>query len=118
MSGRWGPSLADRSRAAPVPSPAPAPDSRQGGAPALTGRPDGQDADLARPRPVTQRHCWVTGLPDHPGRWAGLLAEWRHAHSGWEGRVTVAVTRDGRCVLVEAWLAAAQLEPAGRRSRE
>jgi len=30
-----------------------------------------------RPRPVLTRHCWVTGLPEYPGRWAGLLAEWR-----------------------------------------
>jgi hypothetical protein len=36
------------------------------------------DSELAalrdRPRPVLTRHCWVSGLPECPGRWAGLLA--------------------------------------------
>jgi len=39
----------------------------------------GADPELAalqdRPRPVLTRHCWVTGLPDCPGRWAGGLQD-------------------------------------------
>ena len=74
------------------------------------------DPDLAglqgRPRPVLTRHCWVTGLPDCPGRWAGLLAEWRQdtdTGGGWQGRVVYAVDDGMATVMVEAWLPARHL---------
>ena len=76
------------------------------------------DPDLAdlqdRPRPVLTRHCWVTGLPDCPGRWAGLLAEWRQNNDagGWHGRVVYAVDDGAATVMVEAWVSARYLQPA------
>ncbi len=79
----------------------------------------GADPELAalrdRPRPVLTRHCWVTGLPDCPGRWAGLLAEWRQdrAAGGWQGRVVYAVDDGAATVIVEAWVPARHLQPAG-----
>ncbi len=56
------------------------------------------------------RHCWVRDPPDAPGRWPGLLVEWRHREGGWQGRVAYTVTGDNGPVLLEAWLPAAQLE--------
>jgi len=78
----------------------------------------GADPELAalrdRPRPVLTRHCWVTGLPDCPGCWAGLLAEWRQdrAAGGWQGRVVYAVDDGAATVIVEAWVHARHLQPA------
>jgi len=77
------------------------------------------DPELAalqdRPRPVLTRHCWVTGLSECPGRWAGLLAEWRQDtdDGGWQGRVVYAVDDGAATVIVEAWLPAGHLQPAG-----
>lgn len=62
------------------------------------------------------RHCWVTGLPGQPQRCAGLLAQWRRdGQAGfWQGRVVYAVDDDtGQAVLVEAWVPAEHLHPAG-----
>ncbi len=67
--------------------------------------------DPARPRPVSTRHCWVSGLPQ-PGRHAGLLVEWRRGpDQQWLARVVYAVMDDGSPVLIEAWLPAAHLTP-------
>lgn len=75
--------------------------------------------DHERVRPVVRRHCWVDGLPQAPGRWPGLLVEWRQASeddsrlSGWSGRVVYAVEHTpGYTVLIEAWVAAEHLQPA------
>lgn len=68
-----------------------------------------------RARPVVRRHCWVHGLQDAPGRWPGLLVEWRQAPDGrgWDGRVVYVVSPGtNTAVVVEAWLAAAHLSPA------
>ena len=76
------------------------------------------DPDLTalqnRPRPVLTRHCWVTDLPDRPGRWAGLLVEWRQdtGAGGWQGRVVHAVDDGMATVMVEAWVHARHLQPA------
>lgn len=105
MGRRRGPTLAERtaglaSRDAPAHATA---DGSDGDA------PDG-DGD-GRVRPVATRHCWVTGLPERPGRWAGLLAEWRLSAGGWQGRVVYAVDDGGATVLLEAWLPARHLQP-------
>jgi len=77
------------------------------------------DRDLAalrdRPRPILTRHCWVTGLPECPGRWAELLAGWRQDREagGWQGRVVYAVDDGAATVIVEAWVPARHLQPAG-----
>lgn len=90
MTRRGAPSLAERV-GAPVAEPPP---------------------EVDRPRPVTQRHCWVQGVDEAPGRWPALLVEWRRGEVVWEGRVVYAVPREGQTVLVEAWLQADQLVPA------
>lgn len=67
-----------------------------------------------RVRPVVTRHCWVSGLPDRPGGWPGLLVEWRQeTGSGqWFGRVMYVVDDNGRGVLIETWVVAGHLSPA------
>jgi hypothetical protein len=58
------------------------------------------------------RHCWVSGLPDHPGRWPGLLLEWRKVTASvWQGRVVYAVDDGRQTILVQEWLSGACLEP-------
>jgi hypothetical protein len=62
-------------------------------------------------QPTVRRHCWVVDAPGHPGRYPGLLAEWRRAGRDWEGRVVYALDEpDGGCRLVERWLSARCLE--------
>ena len=64
------------------------------------------------PRPTAARHCWVSGLADHPGRWPGLVLEWRKiTPSVWQGRVVYAVHDGRQPILVEAWLSGSCLEP-------
>ena len=107
MSRGRGPTLAQRSAA-----------SAAGTAPTAPAAEVVADPELAalqgRPRPVLTRHCWVTGLPDCPGRWAGLVAEWRQdSHAGgWQGRVVYAVDEGAATVMVEAWVHARHLHPA------
>lgn len=78
-------------------------------------KPDGEHpTSRDRPRLVLTRHCWVTDLPEHPGRWAGLVAEWRQDGSigGWLGRVIYAVDEGDATVIIEAWVTADHLHPA------
>jgi hypothetical protein len=59
------------------------------------------------------QHCWVVDAPTSPGRWPGLLTEWRRDGAGrWEGRVVWAVEDDGGAVLIEAWVQAGYLSVA------
>lgn len=55
-----------------------------------------------------------SGLVDCPGRWAGLLTEWRREqdYGRWAGRVVYVVDDAGQVVLVEAWIYAEHLSPA------
>jgi hypothetical protein len=54
------------------------------------------------------RHCWVVDAPGHPGRWPGLLLEWRREEDGWIGRVAYAIPDLDHpgARMVERWLAA------------
>jgi hypothetical protein len=47
-----------------------------------------------------------------PGRWPGVLLEWRLEPSGWMGRVALAVPDEDGTLLIEAWVPATQLRPA------
>ena len=61
----------------------------------------------------TARHCWVVDSPGHPGRFPGLLVEWRRSAGGWEGRAVYAIDEPaGSTRLIERWLPAACLEAA------
>ena len=95
---RGRPSLAERSRASlPVA--------------AATGTPTGTPTSAAAL--PSSRHCWVSGLAEHPGRWPGLVLEWRKVTpSVWQGRVVYAIHDGRQTVLIEAWLSGACLEPA------
>jgi hypothetical protein len=108
MSRRHGPSLTERGLAGARPA---AQEASPAGGPPAAEEPAPED----RPRPVLHRHCWVTGLPHRPGRFAGLVAEWRQDREagGWQGRVVYAVDDGRTTVLVEAWVAACHLDPAG-----
>jgi len=68
-----------------------------------------------RPRQVLTRHCWVTGLPECPGRWAGPLAEWRQDTTLVAGRADLvyAVDDGPATVMVEAWVLVEHLQLAG-----
>ena len=58
------------------------------------------------------RHCWVVDPPGVPGRWPGLLAEWRRAEAGWEGLVVFVASAGGKPALVQAWVVAECLQDA------
>ena len=63
-----------------------------------------------QPQPSRQsfapKHCWVLNPPGAPGRWPGLLLEWRQGASGWEGRVAYVAHLQNGHALVELWLPA------------
>jgi len=59
------------------------------------------------------KHCWVVNPPGAPGRWPGLLLEWRHDADGWEGRVAYATHLQNGHALMELWMPAQLLEPRG-----
>jgi hypothetical protein len=61
--------------------------------------------------PAEGRHCWVHDPPGAPGRWPGLLVEWRQRGGAWQGRVVYTVAGPHDPALVEAWLPAALLRP-------
>lgn len=76
---------------------------RRGGA--ATNSDPGSDHDGGR-------HCWVVDAPGHPGRWPGVLLEWRRTDRGWRGLVAYVMPEpygDG-VRLVERWLPADHLE--------
>ena len=60
------------------------------------------------------RHVWLVDAPGQPGRWPGLLVEWRRATDGsWDARVVYAVPEPsglGNRVL-ERWLPGGCLLP-------
>jgi len=95
MDGRPGrPSLTERGILPRIPRSVPAPggDVRSGG-----------------------RHCWVLDPPVAPGRWPGLLVEWRRGAAGWEGLVIFTVTVAGRAVVVHDWVDARRLRAVVER---
>ncbi len=87
---------------------------------ALSGIGTGPDPAATRGSGATARphaqHCWVEDHPGSPGRWPGLLVEWRRGgRHGWQGRVVWAVDDgDGCSVLLEAWVDASHLAVADR----
>jgi len=76
---------------------------------AKDGRDERSSADAGA---TGGRHCWVVDLPGLPGRWPGLLAEWRRVGAGWEGLVVFVASAGGKPALVQAWVDAGCLEDA------
>lgn len=79
--------------------------ARRGGAPEAE-RVVGMTAEEQR-----GRHCWVVDSPGHPGRWPGVLLEWRRSQNGWDGLVAYVIPEpSGAGVrLVERWVDAGYL---------
>ncbi len=93
---RTGPTLAERSGVDPAP----------GGEPAA-----------AEPlRPAAVHHCWVDDAPGHPGRYPGLLLEWRRDQQRWLGLVAYVMPDllADRVRLVQRWLPGVYLTPVDR----
>lgn len=112
MSRRDGPTLAGRSRVSLGTAASPESPDAAAATPPVTASLTQTNLEQARTRPVGQRHCWVTGLPEAPGRFAGVVLSWRHLPGeGWSAR-TVYVVDDGDPVLIEAWVPADYLRPA------
>jgi len=66
------------------------------------------------------RLCWraislATTVGVRDGAGPGCLQEWRQDREGggWQGRVVYAVDDGAATVMVEAWVAARHLQPAG-----
>ena len=62
---------------------------------AVSRRPPTGAPPIARRPSSAARHCWVIDPPVAPGRWPGIVLEWRQREGRWEGRVVVVVL-DGR----------------------
>ena len=73
---------------------------------ARSGHPPASDLPVA----PGVKHCWVT---DGHGRLPALLLGWSRRGGGWHGRVVRLVLEEGAWVVVEEWLPAELLEPAG-----
>jgi len=75
-----------------------------------TGTPAPAAPERPPPAQARAQHCWVVDAPQSPGRWPGLLTEWRRDGDGvWYGQVAWAVdgpTGDADTVLLQAWLPA------------
>ena len=52
------------------------------------------------------RHCWVVDAPGHPGRYPGLLIEWRRRTQTWDGLVAYVLPEPNGegSRLVERWI--------------
>jgi hypothetical protein len=98
--GRWPP--------VPTPTRAAADAVRPAPAAALTALPAAAASPGATSGPVG-RHCWVLDPPGAPGRWPGLLTEWRRDRRGWSGFVMYVVELQGRPVVVQEWIGAEHL---------
>lgn len=72
------------------------------------GLSSGGDGDALVP---LGKHCWLVDAPGHPGRWPGLLLEWRRDPVGgeWAGRVAVVGGNPGDRRPVEVWVSARYL---------
>jgi hypothetical protein len=77
--------------------------------------PPGQALDVGEVDPSRlSRHVWLVDPPGQPGRWPGLLVEWRRSPTqGWQARVLYAVPESDRSGnrVIERWLPGGCLEP-------
>src|SRR3954471_18264487 len=74
--------------------------------------PAGASVDAPPARRLVARHCWVTGPPGTPGRWPGIVLEWRQSEGRWEGRVVVVVLTGSDPKVVCSWFDQDYLAPA------
>ena len=77
-----------------------------------------RDRPVAQPMadraPRTQgRHCWVTGPPEDPGPWPGLIIEWRKDQAaGWSALVVYVIPGEPSATTTQTWLPRTRLRPA------
>ena len=88
---------------------------RGGGVPLRDRVRRGGETDQVRPGRAEEyggKHCWVVDSPGHPGRWPGVLVEWRQNDAGWHGLIAYVVpdVAGPGVRLVMRWVAAAHLE--------
>jgi hypothetical protein len=76
-----------------------------------TGQPTGQPRGAADRSRLPPRHCWVLNPPSAPGRWPGLVVEWRSVAGHWEGRVVVVLGRGRDAAVLDVWMREEQLTP-------
>jgi hypothetical protein len=79
--------------------------------PAQRSAHSGSRGDSAA-REAAARHCWVTNPPGTPGRWPGVVLEWRRDEGRWQGRVVVVVLDGQAPSMICAWFDQDQLTPA------
>src|SRR3954470_8033186 len=78
----------------------------------LLGRPAGGAApEATTERRPGARHCWLTDAPDLPGRWPGLVVEWRRQAGRWQGRVLVVVLEGEDTRVICGWFEQTFLTP-------
>ena len=60
------------------------------------------------------RHCWVEGPASAPGRWPGVIIEWRRDPllANWSALVVYVVTEGAQSTTVHTWVSAHFLSPA------
>ena len=81
----------------------------------LSGIGSGEPAHAtpaAQGRPWHPRHCWVEGHRGWPGRWPGVILQWRQDGGRWQGRVVFVIVLGHEVCLVEQWLDADVLRSA------
>ena len=88
-------------------------ESRGSGLP-LRDRPTNVPGVVERPARRAVRHCWVAGPAGAPGRWPGVIIEWRRDPllANWSALVVYVVTEGTQSTTVHTWVSADFLSPA------
>ena len=78
----------------------------------LLARPaEGAAPDTPAERRPGARHCWLTDAPGLPGRWPGLVVEWRRHAGRWQGRVLVVILEGQDTRVICGWFEQTFLTP-------
>jgi hypothetical protein len=72
---------------------------------------EGDVPDATAERRPGGRHCWLTDAPGLPGRWPGLVVEWRRHGGRWQGRVLVVVLEGQDTRVICGWFEQTFLTP-------
>lgn len=79
-----------------------------------TNRRYGTDGRHVEPRDGGMvRHVWVSLSRYEADAYPGLVIEWRRESQGWVARVAFVPGKQGEGTLVEQWVEAKRLRPAG-----
>lgn len=104
MNSRAGMTLAERSARSGIGPPV------ASQPPAVQQDPAPQEVQSQPPGVPSARHCWVIDAPMSPGRWPGVLVQWRRDPArGWQGFAVWVADDDDGPVLLQTWLDAQYL---------